>query len=407
MSYLFLSYARASDDEYFKIFLKEFVPLLREQLGLGSDDEAVFRDADHIDLGEDWRQELNEAISTCKVFVPLYTPFFFTRDYCGREWGAFRSRLTPKGGKLPPLIRPLLWIPPRDPIPQVAGEVQYGHGDFGGDYARRGLQYLIRLEKRAEYRELLTSFVEKLVAAVAAHPLPPTDPPLRIAEIPSAFLPPPAEAAAAGGEAPSGPGAVEFVIVAGRRDELKAVRKRLEPYGGEPLEWRPYLPEVRRAIGLELQKIAVAEELLATCESLPADFIDRVRIALKRNRMVVVVVDVWSVRLAEYAAIMRTLDESSFLNCAILVAWNRSDEETVGAERALGQELRQLFENRFVTGDPMFHGRVDGPAELETRLRTVMQEVRRRIVEHAEVQRVSKGEGPNVAPQVSGPGGRR
>src|ERR1700722_3648930 len=41
---------------------------------------------------DDWLEGLPEALSRCRVLVPLYSDRYFQSEICGKEWYAFASR---------------------------------------------------------------------------------------------------------------------------------------------------------------------------------------------------------------------------------------------------------------------------------------------------------------------------
>jgi hypothetical protein len=149
--YFFLSYARDDSD----VYLDKFVDDLSTQLSRRTAVSPVgicFRDTTAIELGQIWTEELKEALRTARVFVPLYSPTYFTRDYCGKEWQAFRNRLiehasnTHEAIENLPLILPILWFPitmARFELPKSITQLQYAHGGLNAEYLQEGLQYLI------------------------------------------------------------------------------------------------------------------------------------------------------------------------------------------------------------------------------------------------------------------------
>jgi hypothetical protein len=153
--------------------------------------EAVgFKDTSDIEPGERWSEELEAALCSCGAFVPLISPTYLTRDACGRECALFRYRLENLGGKVPPLILPVIWVLPRkrfEGLPGELREIQFSHADLGDLYNREGLYVVLAQGGGKKYQEFLLSFSRKLVNAVEAYPLPVTDPPLRLADFESVF----------------------------------------------------------------------------------------------------------------------------------------------------------------------------------------------------------------------------
>jgi TIR domain len=114
MSYwFFFSYAR--DDNKNKAYVRKFFDELEEEVrtlvGVG---EVGFFDKEDIPHGAGWPEKLTTALQTSRTFISLFSPTYFSREFCGKEWTVFHSRLElyrKKTGEMPPLLLPVLWIP--------------------------------------------------------------------------------------------------------------------------------------------------------------------------------------------------------------------------------------------------------------------------------------------------------
>ncbi len=75
----FLSYTRI-DDEFFGGAITSLRTAL--ELGMrvvtGDRDFAIFQDLDGIELGQNWQNRLDEAISGALFLLPIVTPLFLT-----------------------------------------------------------------------------------------------------------------------------------------------------------------------------------------------------------------------------------------------------------------------------------------------------------------------------------------
>ncbi|HSN86257.1 MAG TPA: TIR-like protein FxsC, partial [Thermoanaerobaculia bacterium] len=187
----FLSYARAdAADGFLDTFFEHLREAVRGRTGMAPE-RIGFRDTSDIQPGELWPDELEAALCCCRAFVSLFSPTYFAREACGKELALFHARLGAQAsGPPPPLVIPVLWIPLRrqhQELPSSILRIQHSHEDFGTLYAQKGLRYLLSVGKNQEYRELVESFADKLVNAVETHPLDPVHPPLRLADMPSAF----------------------------------------------------------------------------------------------------------------------------------------------------------------------------------------------------------------------------
>ncbi len=188
--FFFFSYVHDDNDE----FLEKFFNDLRDEVAAVTTlDKAdvAFRDLSGIGLMQPWRQEIVNALSTCECFVPLLTPRLIVHPYCGQEWEIFRRRLQvnplPASGA-PSRLMPILWRPLRGPLPPVISDHQRTHGTFGRPYAEDGLFMLLKQkEYDSEYARFLKRFVEMMIEAVQAAPLPASASPGDLESMPNAF----------------------------------------------------------------------------------------------------------------------------------------------------------------------------------------------------------------------------
>ena len=55
--------------------------------------DAGFFDGTGIQQGASWPETLASALGTCRVFVCLYSPAYFSSEWCGKEFAVFNQRL--------------------------------------------------------------------------------------------------------------------------------------------------------------------------------------------------------------------------------------------------------------------------------------------------------------------------
>ena len=96
-----------------------------------------FFDQSSIDTGDVWTTALAAPLLTCPVAVPPYTPLYFTRPACGKEFQVFFERVPQRGG--PSGIVPVLWTPATPPSKSIA-ELNYTDAAFPSQYAQVGMQ---------------------------------------------------------------------------------------------------------------------------------------------------------------------------------------------------------------------------------------------------------------------------
>src|SRR5436190_8436787 len=107
-----------------------------------------FLDTTDIEPGDSWPDDLREALRTARAFVPILSPTYFDRLYCGKEWAVFSQRLSSQAGfrarRGLQLIQPVLFVRPEDlnPKPKVVVPIQYMSDRYPALYGERGLRYL-------------------------------------------------------------------------------------------------------------------------------------------------------------------------------------------------------------------------------------------------------------------------
>ena len=128
--------------------------------------------------GHEWTVKLATALATCRVFVPLYSPRYFSSEHCGREWSAFARRAaatSARGAEHVEAIIPALWVPVRpEELPESARTIHYLAGDYGGAYATHGFYRLMRLTKYADdYEEAVYELARRILDVAERSPVAP------------------------------------------------------------------------------------------------------------------------------------------------------------------------------------------------------------------------------------------
>jgi FxsC-like protein len=407
MPTVFMSYARVDRGPHLDRFHQDLVTLLSQKGGHLSDD-VVFRDSSDIDWGDRWPDELSHSLASARALVCLCSPLYFTRPWCGKEFGFFRDRVITyakekKLAKVPPLIFPVLWIPAKKgakPFPEMIRDLQSTQG-FGDVYDQQGLQYILRLNKHAdEYQDILTVMADRIIEAVADNPLPETLSTPPVASLVDVF------AADAFNAKPSanGPGHVQFILVAAPRIELEQLpmRRQLAAYGESSNDWRPFQPPRESRIGPLLQGLAAEADFTSDLVRAESDIAERVRRAQADNSLVLLVVDPWTLRIQLYHEYLKKYDEQEFLNSAVLVPWNDNDDETIGATEELETALEATFEHKMAAADPKtFRGRIATAEQLKIDVCEALITIRKRILEHGVVIRKAKALGVFIKPVIS------
>ncbi|MDM4719043.1 TIR-like protein FxsC [Micromonospora sp. WMMA1363] len=180
-TYFFLSYAhsvplsaaaRPDTDYWVTRFFQDLHAAVQRGARRGDALDIGFFDG-LVAPGADLKETLTDALSRTHVFVPLYSPNYFSNSWAVGERAAFRSRL----GRLRPgeadrHILPVLWIPfpPWDDRREMAEAL----GPVGGpaEYAENGLRALCKLSAyRRQYDLVLSAIAERIIAVTETAPL--------------------------------------------------------------------------------------------------------------------------------------------------------------------------------------------------------------------------------------------
>ncbi|MEU1359460.1 TIR-like protein FxsC [Micromonospora zamorensis] len=290
-TYFFLSYAhsapppgaRADADVWVGQFFDDLSREVRRQARPVAGMRIGFFDQ-HIPLGADWKAALAEALGDAEVFVPLYSPGYFSRQWALGEQESFRTRLAAAGSArlTADHLTPVLWIPfpPWETHPELDGAL-----DLGRDvpaYAEDGLRAFCMLASyRAQYELLLSRLARRIVQTAERRPLGPS----RAPGLDEVVRP--------------GPTDPDFVVavLAPTRDHLPTDRDPAG-YAASGRLWRPY---GRR------QELPAAEYAASTAERLglsarTADFAQAA--GLLDRRPAVLLVDPWIAASPDVAAIL-------------------------------------------------------------------------------------------------------
>lgn len=417
--WFFLSYARrdAVGNPYLKRFHDQLATEVGRVAGLPSSvgaEDIGFLDVEGIEPGHQWPDTLARALQGSRTMLCLYSRAYFSSEYCGREVQVFRDRLAAHAAAhpadpVPPLMIPVLWSRPEPTaVPPALASTQHSHESFGAVYAREGLYQLMSLSKyRDHYRELLVSLAETIVRAADAQPLAELPDLPHLEHVKSAFSSSTGTTGGARGHGTGavGPGTARFVFVAARRGELDVLGAPEDVYGPEGgRDWCPYAPTEPTPVGVVSQRVAALENVFYETLPLADRLLDQLREAERTNTIVVIVVDPWSIRSETYQRYMLHYDEASFVNCGVLIPWPRGDDEPAGVRDALDAAVRQTFSRAFILNGSYIRSSIHSVDDLQKELIAVLSEVRRRMVQRAQVF-LPRQMGPEMSlPTISGPG---
>jgi FxsC-like protein len=387
--YYFLSYTRRHQDGYVARFHADLSDRLADRLRLPDPHRVGFRDVHEIHAGMRWREELEQALRSCRCFVPLYSAEYFDSAYCGREWAVFLRRLRTYEALeniRPNLVVPVLWRPVPE-IPRAVEGIQYVDDGFPVLYRERGMEYLVRRARATDvYEAALERIADRIVAECGRHLLPPCEP-FSIEQVTGTFgeLVLRNGSAAAGSGAPGGTGGagaetgrrghVTFLLAAATRGNPPPGHPDPDPehagpascYGSDPLDWNPYshgrarpdepAPEAPAEHGrphgqphepplsTHAQQVVSGNRFSSAVDVVDEWLVDRVAKARRNHQVVVVLVDPWSARMAEYGDALRGLDARLEPASGVLLPAHGDPEEAPHEAEKLSVDIGETFPN--------------------------------------------------------------
>jgi FxsC-like protein len=379
--HFFFSYKRISRTVYQRKFFDELSAEVREVGEVEQEGPVGFFDQEGIEPGEEWRPELSAALQDSKVLVCVFTPHYFKSEYCGKEWQVFQmrrmehQRLRQAEGvpdpQLPPVIKPVLWIPvSEEELSSEVREIQLYRGTRENIANSRGLRYV--LKQKSNYRRLYQDYLNRLAQDIVdaakcdLKPLPAL-PDLRDIPVPAGFKS--CETTARKSVEPLVGQLVEpqprpstilypsvkvkFVFVAGdpaRFGGLRQPDSYLERGGAD---WKPFHPTQSDRIARIINRFISDEEGEYDVVPVPYgdDLITVVEEAYSNREIVVIIADAWTITWdVGFQSILRDFDtrnrQSPFYNCSVLVPWNESDLEIRNRRDEILETVRNTFYSR-------------------------------------------------------------
>jgi len=338
--HFFFSYSREDAvDPYLYRFYEDLCAELSIRGGL---DRTSVGFIDHEQrAGADWPRTTGDALGTCLIFVPVYSPHYFSSPACGQEWHAFSTRIAAHReltGRTLESIVPVWWVPIIGDLPLVTRNIQDTRDQFGTEYRRFGLRYLLQLnENESRYRDFLVRFTNSILTATADPPTPRAVPDPR--SEPNAFMPGHGDVRRPQNSSDvriGGPRKVTFVVAAGSREEMRGIRSMVDIYGDDWADWRPYHPASPDRLVVRAQGVATAQSMISGLmladDSIFA-VVDRARVY---KELVVLIIDPWAIGLPAYERLLLSLDDVRSGNTAVLVPW----EALEILESSEGQHIR-------------------------------------------------------------------
>jgi hypothetical protein len=385
MSHLFFfSYARANakraqDSELVTRFRETLEGEVDQALGGSIPEEICFFDSTDIEAGAQWPATLADALRTSRVAVCLYSPHYFNSRWCGKEMQVFFDRATAAPGPpAPAAIIPVIWAPSLQGVPAPLQNIQTHDATFPASYPRDGLRQVMNLGNDPDFHRIVSALATRIVTAIQANALPPL-----------AYLNLDGQISAWDAAANADPNShmkggmtkTCFVFASSAGWDWK-------PYPGEP------------SIGALAQ--TVSGQLGLRYEEIPCDasLSNRLRDTHQHDVPTVLFADPSSATVPPIASALRSYDQVYFLNCGLIVPWERSIPPPVADPRWL--QIQNAVCPQKTLAPPPYHDWLSTvtPEDLKTRSAAVIESIRGQLLKKAlgsETAVVSKAEDPNVA----------
>lgn len=340
--YFFLSYARTprqdpSDstdpDRWVHKLYRDLCEII---LHLTNTQRAGYMDRE-IRIGADWPRDLADALATCRVFVPLYSPRYFTSEYCGKEWYSFVSRALSSAA-----IVPALWVTvDQERMPDVARTIQFNHHDLGQRYGNEGFYAIMKVARyRHDYQLAVLRLAQRIVDVANATRIRPEEP-IDYGTVENAF---------GLGTDHRMPGRqMKLTVVAPDLRTLPAGRKP-EYYGATPCAWNPYHPQSSQPIADYAAEIVRYLGYQATVGSFGEHMPDGADGA-RPSAPGLFLIDAWATESPDHVAQLQSIDALDQPWNSVLLPWNREDTQTTEAQLSLRENLNRHL-GRKIAGIP-------------------------------------------------------
>jgi len=337
--YFFLAYAHTPESSWVSKLFKDLSAEILERTTLPTAAQVGFMDDSAIQLGREWREEVGVALANCRVFVPLYSPRYFTREECGREWHAFAQRVLSHRARVsgnPSAIVPALWTPvDLEDMPEAARRIQMNHRSLGAEYAREGLYTLI---KNSFYEQSYVTAVQELAKHIISAAESSQLRSCRVSDfgtLHNAFHQPDRKTPA--------DRRLTVVVAAATKDRLPPGRSS-EYYGASPQDWNPYHPHSQQTIGQYASEIARLHSYETTLLSFD-DGYEALR-GSRSSSLGILLVDAWLGTDPDLSEKLHAFDDLELDWLGTMVPWNQEDKETRRRSDELKRGLERLLPNR-------------------------------------------------------------
>ncbi|MEU5310737.1 TIR-like protein FxsC [Streptomyces sp. NPDC021562] len=341
--YFFLSYAHTPQwspdsgdpDHWVRVLFNDLCSHIMALTDLPAGSQAGFMDRD-MRSGEGWPEKLSENLATCRVFVPLFSPRYFSSEMCGREWYAFHERMLnarTTGTATASAIVPALWTRvDMSELPDSVRRIHVEDTSSGGRYLSSGIYGLIKLSRlRDEYDETVYGLAERIVQAARESRLPPGRP-RDYESTPSAFKPP-----------GTGPRHIRLTVAAPTEDSVPHTRDP-GPYGDDALDWNPYQTESTRALSTHAEELIRSLDYRVSVVAFDDESPGEETPASGDRQPGILLVDQWALTDEERRSRLKTFDAYARPWVSAIVPRCRADLQNHGEQgRRLAEELERVM----------------------------------------------------------------
>jgi FxsC-like protein len=380
--YFFLSYARTpayggetAPDMWVERLFQDLCGHVMAMTDLPVGSVAGFMDRE-MQPGDNWSERLSEMLADCRVFVPLFSPRYFTSEMCGKEWHAFEQRAIhhrARSDRPAEAIVPALWVPvPPSQLPPSAERLQFNHRYFGERYVSDGLYGLIKLERYAqEYERAVYELAKRIVTVADTVRLAPgRSRDLRLVR--NAFEPP--------NGVSEDRRSIQITVVAPTRRKLPEGRTP-EYYGGSAQDWNPYYPASTRSLAHVTEDLVRSLNYQAVITSFDVES-GRPGGRKQPDTPEILLIDPWALQDEERRHRLAAFDANNQPWTTVIVPGNRDDGQSQAAKAELTEQLEQTMPVTMRRGRSFARAASRGVPTLEAFGQVLPQAVEAAVLEY-------------------------
>jgi TIR domain len=168
-------------DKFYRHLCAEVAELTARPAG-----EVGFFDRQNLELGMRWPKHLMDALRSAHVMVALFSPFYFSRPACGREFEIFRRRHEALNKSLDRTtdyrILPVFWVRPDvtresiktvpSPCRRYIADLQFADPRIPECYIKYGLKRMSELEMNIHLNSVCHCIADRIYELIKGDSLP-------------------------------------------------------------------------------------------------------------------------------------------------------------------------------------------------------------------------------------------